>query len=103
MKAPKPSEYPKVVRIGQAEIPYKIKFVNKPRSTWLGKCSYEKRTIWLNKNQTREALFMAYLHELCHAIEFESGDRIPHKIIYRFESGLYSFIKNNLVSFKHRR
>jgi len=103
MKAPSIKDYPKKVCIGPARVPYKVRFVDVPRSKFLGQCSFKRQTIKLNKNQNREALFMTYLHELLHAMEFESGNRVPHKIIYRFESQLYFFIMNNLTAFNHRR
>lgn len=101
MRAPKRSEYPKNIKVGFAQVPYKIRFVSDKK--WLGKCSYNRRTIWLNSKQPDRNLFTTFLHELLHAIEFETGTRIKHKIIYRFEEGLYSFLTNNLATLRFKK
>ena len=97
MRAPNVASYPKYIAVGPAEIRYKIVFVTGKK--WLGMCSLKKRTIWLNKKQPRTHLFMTFLHELIHAIEFESGRKIKHKIVYELEEGLYNFFINNVSSF----
>lgn len=91
---------PQEIYIGPHKVPYRIKLVDRPRAKFLGKCSYKKQTIWLNTNQTVDALMSCYIHEVLHAMEFESGGRIKHEIIYRFESELYWFIKNNFKETK---
>lgn len=97
VKAPAASQYPRQILIGAAQIPYSIVFIKD--KSWLGKCSLKKRTIWLNAKQPRTHLFMTFLHELLHAIEFESGMKIKHQRIYEFEDGLYNFFINNVSLF----
>lgn len=96
MRAPKISQYPKVVLIGPAKIPYQIKFVRNKK--WLGDCSAGKQRIRLVLPQSLDELLMTFLHEVLHAIEFESGKRVKHKNIYRFEEGLYWLLKSNVHS-----
>lgn len=97
MKAP--FAFPPHISIGPSETKYNLKFVYIPRAKFLGKCSFKKQLITINANQNPEAIFMTFIHEVLHAIEFETGDRMPHKHIYRFEQGLYFLFKNNISQF----
>ena len=86
---------PKVVLIGQARVKYKVVMVKDKK--WAGKCSSKKRKIYLCKelNRSNEELLSTFIHELLHAIEFESHIPVKHRVIYQFEAGLLQFMLNN--------
>jgi hypothetical protein len=98
MKLLNKKDYPVSIKIGPLGVDYKIEFVNDKK--WFGKCSQKKQTIWLNSKLKKPQLFMTFIHEVLHAIEFELGLKVKHKTIYGFEDGLYNFLLDNASEFK---
>lgn len=101
MKVPSKKQYPDYVIVGPNKAAYSIEFVKGQQ--WLGKCTYEEKLIQLSSWTSNSVTFSTFIHELLHAIEFESGGSIKHKVIYRIEEGLYAFFLNNLSQFGFKR
>ncbi len=96
MKLFKPSQYPSEVHVGHET--YKIRFVKRipkqPLSV-VGLADSEAKTIWIKANQSKQQLFRTYVHEICHALEFEYEIKIEHKEIYKFEEAIVQFLLSN--------
>lgn len=53
------------------------------------------RTIWLKIGLPKKIMIKTFIHEVLHAIDFEWGIKIPHKLIDALEGPLfYLFSKN---------
>lgn len=59
-----------------------------------GECSPEG-IISIAQGISREQVYETLVHELLHAIEFEYGIDIPHKLIYELEVPLTEFLLQN--------
>jgi len=91
----KRKDYPKELHIG-TEI-YKVKFVRKFKDpNTLGECDPSAKEIRILCKQTPENTLKTFIHELCHAIiEFEHDIEIKHQLIYRLETPIFRFIRDN--------
>jgi len=86
---------PSKVRI-TSKISYKVKFVKevdpeydkKNQDRTLGLCSNDDKTIYLKEGMSQKQTRETFYHELCHAIEFCYGIKIPHQLIYELEHPL---------------
>ena len=61
----------------------------------LAMCRYEEKQIVIKNGQSETDNWKCFIHEVCHAIEFEYRIPIPHKIIYLLEDAIFKLIKLN--------
>lgn len=52
-------------------VKYKIRFVD--TDLFAGLCDPEKKTIFINRNQSKENIEITYWHEVFHAMQFSLG------------------------------
>lgn len=90
---PLPAKYPKKIYVGM-EI-YRVIFTDKINC--FGETDPEKRTIKLKKGMSPRSTLTTFIHELLHAIEFESDIKIKHKQIYELEAGIFELLVDNFI------
>lgn len=61
----------------------------------LGLCCPEDKVILIKVGQKPQARLQTFFHELLHAIEFEYGVKISHKLIYKLEGPLADIVAQN--------
>lgn len=61
----------------------------------LGYCTADKRLIYIKKDLSEKESMTIFLHELLHALEFEYGLKIPHKLIYSLQDPLWFVFNAN--------
>ena len=87
---PKQRDYPKQIVV--SDVIYSVKFCRKipglEDMDLAGVCCPASKTIYIVLGQAAEERFSTFWHEVLHAIEFETGKTIPHKIVYAFEKDL---------------
>jgi hypothetical protein len=83
---------------------YEVKFVrqlpevkDRFKGTTIGVTCPDTQTILLKQGLSKEDRVRIFFHELLHAIEFEYGVPIAHKLIYRLEGPLAQVIVDNLA------
>lgn len=89
---PKMRDYPKEIVV--ADVIYSVRFVRKiPGLTHDGLAGVacpSTKTIYIVLGQSASERFSTFWHEVLHAIEFETGKKIPHPTIYALEAHLSS-------------
>lgn len=61
-----------------------------------GECRHDSKQIVLNKNQPPSELFSTFIHELMHAISFETKDmNLTEKQVMKLERALLRVLKLN--------
>lgn len=63
----------------------------------LGTTTFEPKHITLRIDQPAKELVHTYIHELLHAISFESGANLTEKQVWSLEQYLYYILKPNNV------
>lgn len=61
----------------------------------LGECRFDTKQIVLKQGQSEREIMKTFIHESLHAMEFERGIKIPHKVIYQLEDAVYYFLFHN--------
>ena len=92
-----PKLIPTHVRVTQ-KVSYEVVYVEdfKGEQFTYGECRYEQRQIVLNKNQPPSELFATYIHELLHAISFETkGLNLTENQVRALEKGVLRVLKLN--------
>lgn len=94
MNLPRIRFYPKHLNVnGQ---PYRIKFVKRFKDkAQVGECDPGDRIISIKRGIGQRETFFTLVHELLHAIEFEYGFNINHKLVYKLERCLSEIILEN--------
>lgn len=64
-----------------------------------GLCDPQTRVILIKKHMTKRQTLATFIHEVLHAIEFEYGFTLGHKIINPLEHPLTDFIRHNFGIF----
>lgn len=93
----KRKDYPKTLHIG-TEI-YKVKFVRgfKDDPNCVGLCDSEKKEIYIKCGLGPEETLKTFIHETMHALfEFEHDIKTKHKWIYKAETAVYQFLRDNV-------
>ena len=62
----------------------------------LGECWFEGKQIKINKNQSPTEAYATFLHEVAHALSFETpGLNLTEKQVQKLEKGLFRILKLN--------
>lgn len=92
---------PSKVRI-TSKVCYEVVFVDHfidddPKSKYLtrGECRKEQKQIVIKNGMSKTETYKTLLHEILHAVEFESKHPIPHKTVYMLEKNLWRLLKLN--------
>lgn len=88
-------EFPKEMVIGQSTWKVKWQRVIDEDPNCRGICDPETKTIVIALGLPKKQRVETFFHELLHAVEFEFGVRISHKLIYRLEGPLASVFQQN--------
>ena len=99
MRLPTRKEYPPYIWIRDKagkKIKWKIKFV-RLNNKELGVTHWPDRLIELHPMRSKKLLAEIFIHEVLHAIEFEGGVCIPHRLVYDMQSPLLFFMLDNVV------
>lgn len=87
-------KYPKNLHIG-TEL-YTIKLVKKfDQPDVLGECDDTKKEIRILASLGSVEMFKTFLHELCHAVDFEYNLKLKHKQVYKLEEALLKLLVEN--------
>lgn len=90
MRAWRIKDYPARVKVKDAY--YRIVWVRDipgyPTGELAGCCCSATKTIWIALGQSPEERAQTVAHELAHAIDFEYGLKLPHRLIYKLEAPL---------------
>ena len=90
----KQSEYPTELKIGDEE--YRVAFVASIDGTnTIGLCDSGNKVIHIQKGLSKEETLQTFIHEVIHSMEFEYNIKISHRSVYKFETAIYNFIKDN--------
>lgn len=92
-KLPNPANYPASVYVTNES--YRIVFSSKLQD--FGICDPEKKTITIKSGMSDRETFNTLVHELLHAIEFEHGLKIKHKMIYKLEKAIVEMLVDNFL------
>jgi hypothetical protein len=77
-----------------------IKYVKRPKKFYGGRCSPNKKTIYINRNLTKEETKIVVLHEMIHAYEFlllEQKQYQDYVFLYLYEMLSKKFGKKKLL------
>lgn len=83
MKPPRIQDYPKLVRVKEAE--YHVVFMEKLKEGDLGACDDAAKLIVLSKDQDRREMFKTAWHEWLHGFEAEYRIKLGHRKIRALE------------------
>lgn len=70
----------------------KMEHPDYPNHNIRGLCSKEDRLIEIDEKQSQYNILKTFWHEYLHAIEYEYGLKIPHKLIYALEAPLTAMV-----------
>lgn len=87
-------DYPKEINFG--EVSYKVRFVRPqtiPGSA--GECDPSLHEIRISLGLGRKETLKTFIHEVLHVLEFEHPVCIEHKLIYKLEDAVFSFLISN--------
>ncbi len=88
---------PSAVRITR-NVTYEVVWVDEflKDAKQLGECWFDGKQIKINKNQSNTEAYKTYLHEVIHAISFETdGLNLTETQVRKLEDGLYRMYKLN--------
>jgi hypothetical protein len=86
--------YPKELNLG--DVTYKVRFVRAssiPGSA--GECDPSLHEIRISLGLGRAETLKTFIHEVLHLLEFEHPVCIEHKLIYKLEEAVFSFLWSN--------
>ena len=90
MRAWRIKDYPRRVKVKDTY--YRILFVRQvpgdAKRELAGCCCSSTKTIWITLGQSPEERAKTVAHELSHALDWEYGLKLPHRLIYRLEAPL---------------
>ena len=96
MSFPKPSEYPKEVRVLLNK--YKLIF---ERSMHVdGECDTQNKEIFIDPLQAPRDMFATLIHEVLHAMEVEHKIKLKHSVVYKLEAAILLFLEDNFCQLK---
>lgn len=90
---PKQEHYPS--KIYAATEAYTVVFVKNLKC--YGETDPEKHVIRLKDGMSRRSLFVTFVHELLHVLEFEHNIPIKHKMVYQLERAITELIFDNFL------
>ena len=96
----KMKDYPRQIQVGDSV--WGVRFVRRladpsPGSITWGACDPSDQVIYIRLGQSQTERLKTFLHELLHAIEFEYGFEMPHRLIHRLEDPLVRFLMDNYL------
>lgn len=87
--------YPRSFSVGDGDWRLRFQRLIEGDPNITGLCDASEKLITLKCGLSKKELLDAFCHELVHAIEEEYGFEIPHHLVYKLESGLAAFLRDN--------
>jgi hypothetical protein len=86
---------PSRIRI-TAKVSYEVVWIDQFEDPALeAECRVRYRQIVLKRGQSGRTLFKTLIHEILHAVEYERGIEIPHRVVYQLEGAIESLLRLN--------
>lgn len=97
MNPPPMRSYPKSIYVGHRE--WRVVFkpnvgMTGKRHNW-GLCNNEEKTIYIKTKLDGYNRFVTFVHEVIHAVEYEYGFDIPHKLVECMDVGIANLLLVN--------
>jgi len=88
--------YPTHIRI-TAKVKYQIVWVNsfEADADGTGECDNTAKIIFLKSKMSKSRTLKTLIHEILHAMEYEHGIDMSHKVIYELEEPILRLLKLN--------
>lgn len=90
---------PPSIRI-KARVTYEVVYSDliKDDPNCVGYCDPDTHQIILRNGLSETELAKCFIHEVLHALEFEYGLPLPHRLVYKLEAAIFKFlVLNDLI------
>lgn len=88
-------KFPHKVRI-TSKVSYEVVWVDRfDNEAWLGECRPDNKQIVLRRGRPERETLQTFIHEILHAVEFEYGAAIPHRLVYQLEEAFEAILRLN--------